>query len=111
MSVWPSVGMKCVCVNNRFPDSDFIAPPDRLLVRGAIFTISAVLVDGGETCIHLREITREISPKHGRRLPFYLSRFRPLITRTQDEDVAAFKSLLQDMPLTERLDRIGELLG
>jgi hypothetical protein len=41
---------------------------------------------------------------------FGLFRFRPLVTRTQEQDVTAIRKLVDEMPITERLDRIGELL-
>lgn len=120
MSVWPSVGMKCICVSNgagtaasvtgvRYPLSIWGIEN---AVKGAQYTVREVV----DTLYGIGLLIEEIDNRHvrtvtGDEVSFLLSRFRPLITRTKDEDVAAFKSLLQDMPLTKRLDRIGELLG
>lgn len=106
MSSWAKVGVRCICIRAETIGSwRGLAP-----VNGQTYVITKFSQSMFTDVPQAHFATLDGLPIH-ENCRVKLDRFRPLITRTQDEDVDAFKSLLQDMPLTERLDRIGELLG
>jgi len=78
----------------------------------AIYTIKDVHTDpSGDLAIRLEEIRHWATYwRGGPETGFNPSRFRPLVTKTQAEDVRAFKSMLRELPATSRLDRLAELL-
>jgi len=97
----------------------------------AVKGTKVVCINSVEWCVQTLVYTDETFPKHrevcqvseteiwrgrayikvdGRVNWYQASFFRPLVTRSQSEDVAAIKKLVEDMPITERLDRLAELL-
>jgi len=98
LSSWARVGAKCVCVDG----SARVGSRRNLPVEGKTYTVASVewcVWLGGHSGIgvHIAEIDR---PPHssGKVYPWGLDRFRPLVTKTQDQDVAMFKSLLTPAP-------------
>jgi len=81
MSAWAKPGVKCVCVNDRASRFGTCS-----LVKGNIYTITKVLSPDlhGSTGVIVAEAE---SKARG----FHLHRFRPLVTKTQDEDIALFR--------------------
>jgi len=105
MTSWVKPGAKCVCI-----DAVFVAPRAEvpLPIKNTIYTVARVdeRFPYG-LCVELSELP----PIPGGPLWWAIRRFRPLITRTQEQDVRAIKSLLRDLPDETRLDRIAELLN
>lgn len=103
---WVKVGAKCVFKgsDSLLPDWGDTPPPNRVSVPsdGDILTIN--YIDLGETDDDIYVGVREYSPS----LLIAIECLRPLITLRQD--IRRIKSALSDMPITERLDRIAELL-
>lgn len=86
MSSWAKPGVKCVCVE-----------PVEALVKGSVYTIERLLwADAwGEMGVVILGYRSPDNKQGGYRL----SRFRPLITRTQSQDVELFRSLLTALPV------------
>jgi len=91
MSSWAKPGVKCVCVDVR-------GEPGKHLAKGGIYTISAKMANRGNTGLFrnvlsfvLVEVRNPLSPNGG----FAAIRFRPLVTRTQSQDLALFTPLLE----------------
>jgi len=89
VSAWARPGVKCVCVKNSVRTvNDLGLPP---FVKGQVFTITKV----------------EESPIYGTLLYFverprqwgHINGFRPLVTRTEQQDVALFHHLLTGKPV------------
>lgn len=85
MSSWARVGVKCQCVDDR--PSQF---GECSLLKGKIYTITAVLSPDRTGRIGVL-VAEAVSKSRG----FHLYRFRPLITKTQEQDVSMFLSLLK----------------
>lgn len=96
MSSWARAGVKCVCVDATplYGDDKEIYP-----VEGQTYTVRSV-EGGGVTLQEVRNIPRLYSDGFGEVL-FRISRFRPLVTRTQQQDVAMFSHLLTGAPVME----------
>ena len=94
MSSWARVGAKCVCVDAEpMPGLVFMAPPP---VKGQVYTITATFMGiWGVPTATLAGLPNE---RNGHDLGWSLKRFRPLVTRSQEQDVAMFKSLLTPAP-------------
>ena len=97
MSAWAKPGVKVVCV-----------APIESLVRDEIYTIAEVLHrdDTGRLGVVLVECLASITWENtvgG----FRLSRFRPLVTKTQEQDVAKFRHLLTPSPVDAGLVPAG----
>lgn len=103
---WAKVGAKCVCV-----DDAIRPPPNRMvefiggldgLTEGRIYTIREIYIDpySDEVQVCLNEIWRPTHPDEnfGRESGYSIDRFRPLITRTQEQDVALFRHNLNSAP-------------
>ena len=96
MSSWARVGAKCVCIGrNPLWDGLPVATP----AVGEEYTIREVQGDAVLLVeIHNRPIWF-VPELGGPGEPnFGVWRFRPLVTKTQDQDVAMFKSLLTPAP-------------
>lgn len=83
---WAVPGAKVVCVDAS---------------KGEISNASRLVVDGVYTLTDVTDEFREPACRVRENPSFHwefirLSRFRPLVTRTQEEDVAAFRHLLHD---------------
>lgn len=89
---WAHVGVKVVCIH-----------PCNHLIKDATYTIVRFddLIDD-ELIV--------VEPYPNTMHAFVAERFRPLITRIQEQDVAAIKSMLRELPAETRLDRLLEAL-
>lgn len=88
MSTWAKPGVKCVCINDAGWYLD-AAPFDSDVAGNRVYTIVEVVTDSrGQVGISL----------WGQPLGEYynVDQFRPLTTRTQSEDVALFRKLLEN---------------
>lgn len=96
MSAWAKPGVKCVCVDA----SNWNATDDRNLswaelpVEGELYVIREVVNFGGLAGLRLVGINNPLIPCVYGEIAFNVSRFRPLITRSQEDDVALFRKLL-----------------
>lgn len=92
---WAVPGAKVVCVEPS-PAASFYGW-EKLPVVGEVYTIrDIVFPDGGTPCIRLDEISNAVSEYfYGpAECSFKIARFRPLISKTQEQDVALFEPLL-----------------
>ncbi len=100
MTSWAKPGVKCVCILNAIPGG---YGDEKLPVKGVTYTVRAVHVDGDASWLQeIRNPRRHYAD--GEEVCFLTEGFRPLITKSQDEDVALFRRLLADAPLSEELD-------
>jgi len=96
---WAKVGMKVVCVDadpRTFNHLPGIVVGDFALEDKAIYTIRWVGETLGLTTVRLVGLADR---PHER--GYSLSRFRPLVTKTQSEDVAMFKRIADQVPNME----------
>ena len=89
MSTWAKPGVKCVCVD---ASPDFYGEQSGL-AQGQVYTVKG---DGGRDAfgvfgIRLVEIATRFD-RYG--LGFNVNRFRPIVTRTQEQDLEHFLPLL-----------------
>ena len=105
MTSWARPGVKVVCVDGAFSKSSGDLP-----VVGRVYTIVWVghwdWFNTSGTAVHLAEVNRK-PDCDGVKNPFGLRRFKPLITRTQSDDVALIKSLLISNPVDAGLVPAG----
>jgi len=87
MSAWAKPGVKCVCVD----DSPSIYGACDLEV-GRIYVITARMETPFGVGIN-------VAGARSKALGFHLWRFRPLVTKTQEQDVAQFRHLLTPSPI------------
>lgn len=101
MSDWAKPGVKCQCINADWQNvsGTSVAPLAQL---GHIYTIRDTEMRLGRLCLCFMELP----PDHG----YQATSFRPLVTRTQEQDVRAIKSMLRELPAETRLDRLLEAL-
>lgn len=105
MSIWPewaNIGSKVVLIDGRGCLSS-----DKTHLEGEIFVIIERSDDFAEPAVRTRNlVTGAGNPpwEFGR-----LSRYRPL--HTLRSDIRRIKSALRDLPASERLDRLAELLN
>lgn len=99
MSSWAKPGVKCVCLDDRWEG----ASP---LKKGATYTIHAITL--GEGRHPGVKVTRgmglllvEAENPHQPSVGFSAARFRPLITRTQEQDLELFRHHLSGNSLSE----------
>lgn len=98
---WAKPGVKCVCVDADSPPRSGIWLGDRL-VAGATYTIVAVTSSPlGLVGVTLLEAD---TPNP---CGYWLARFRPLVTKTQEQDVAKFRHLLTPSPIDAGLVPAG----
>lgn len=96
MNAWAVPGTKVICV-----DASDLGADLGVIKKGATYTIRSVQVQTdftGKTdlAFRLQEVIRETCRVTGQQdLGFRANRFRPLTTRTQSEDVALFRKLLE----------------
>lgn len=100
---WAYVGAKIVCVNARGTHPS--------LKRGAVYTVDYIpdVIDfRREHGVGLVEVECLDKKSLG---CFRLLRFRPLATKKMDTKM--FRKLIEDIPssITERLDKIGEMMN
>lgn len=99
MTTWAKPGVKVVCVSG--PRGGFTMLPVSQPNIGETYTIRAVRNSPatGELGFCLEEIWNPISPQWGIEYAFVAVRFRPLVTETQEQDIALF---------THHLEGVGE---
>ena len=100
MSAWARPGVKVVCVDAR----QSLGP--NVLVEGAVYEIAAVFTSrinsvrrgyGDHLLVTLVGEANPYSSSGG----WMAERFRPIVTRTQEDDVALLLRLLTDLPVGE----------
>lgn len=94
MSSWAKVGAKCVCIDSA-PRNTSEGFPTWIPVEGEVYTILDIYhrADGKSGLILVEQTD------HRR---FYeVSRFRPIVTRTQEQDVEMFVRLVDRVPSLE----------
>lgn len=105
MGVWPSVGMKCVCIDLSPGEIE----PEHGCLPGDIYTVLEINnTDFREPAVRVRNERSGRSNdwnEYGR-----LSRYRPLITKSQEDDTGMFREIAHSMTPLERLDRLADLL-
>jgi hypothetical protein len=85
MSAWAKVGVKCVCID--FTPVFICARPHPAdPVAGGVYTVTGIWHDEDGTFLQLAECDGDSG--------YEVSDFRPLVTRTQEDDVALFRDLL-----------------
>jgi hypothetical protein len=96
MSSWAKPGVKCVCVDDTWPAGSWYGV-EALPTRRTEYTIRSLVDCAGVPCCRLEEIVNApLDYQEGVvEAAFALSRFRPLITRTQEQDVSIFTPLLE----------------
>lgn len=109
------VGQKVVCINaipkvgNRWGLDG--------LTRGVIYTLQSVFIDEltGDLNVHLAEIKRPVRSEIGDDYygvsGFDSARFRPLITKTLEEDVSIFREVANNIDTDLVLSYIEEALN
>ncbi len=105
MSVNLRVGMKVVCVNAT-PQPDNLLYGLDGLTKGKVYTVRAVGLDNGCSdgvlWVWLLEIQRPIIADLGDDLwgerGYLALRFRPIVSKTQEEDTAMFKDIASKAP-------------
>jgi len=97
MSSWARPGLKCVCIGDRW-DRLLLDAFDvhRVPMMNEVLTVVAVTSENGKVGLQFDEIP---TPPSNPRLAWLVSMFKPLITRTQEDDVALFRDLLTDAPV------------
>jgi len=100
MSTWAKPGVRVVYINDHYGPEAWYGS-ETLPVIGRQYTIREIILMGGEVpCCRLVEIENEVLDYTFGfyEAAFSLERFRPLITRTQDEDLEQFIPLLETKP-------------
>lgn len=96
MSAWAKPGVKCVCVD---AGAGRFEMDDSQLEAGRIYTILEITSEFSVPAVRLVELKAETEDEVGY---FHLRRFRPLITKTQEQDVALFTQLLTNIRESEK---------
>lgn len=94
---WARVGAKVVCIKHATNPITLAHPHP---IKDCIYTIRKVVTnDAGSFGLLLREIVLATWTIGSRFEPgFVIEGFRPLVTRSQDQDVAQFRKLLAHQP-------------
>lgn len=101
---WAKPGVKCVCINAHCYYGSWygVAP-----VEGGTYVFVAFGNPGSQPTGHFETV--DGTPVHNGGC-IWISRFRPLITKTQEQDVEMFLRLASPSPL-ERLDLLAERMN
>lgn len=110
---WARVGAKVVCVNAEGilgPDSAF--GDERAPLEGNIYTVRDIIYPDSETpCFLLEEIANKVREYHfgAYEFSFRASRFRPLVTDSDDNEIEAqfYRRTLQRK--TQRIPHLGDV--
>lgn len=102
MSAWAKPGVKCVCV-------DAVMQGPSPLERGAVYELASIIPAqpafiGRYRAPAANVRLKGVSNPYNSTGTFAVERFRPLITRTQEQDVAAFHHHLAGAPVLEPQD-------
>lgn len=113
---WAVPGQKVVCINDTF---DLLTVPLGLvpnynmhgLSNGVVYTIRDIVIDPYYIIptVRLVEIYRQPTRSGVNERGYLISRFRPLITKTQEQDVELFRKIADDVH--GRLDVLEEMLN
>lgn len=106
MSSWAAPGVKCVCIIDDWQDIPGMGSPSRLPMINEVLTIKEVMVAGDLNSLSSRfqfvgEAARTVIISFhelGHDWFFAVRNFRPLITKTQEQDLALFRHLLSPSP-------------
>jgi hypothetical protein len=91
---WAVPGAKVVCISAPLRSRKFSTPPE----VGAQYTIRETFISShGTSAARLVEIKGTYSRKSKMERGWKLFRFRPLITRSQDDDMAIFRPILDQL--------------
>jgi hypothetical protein len=99
---WAVRGAKVVCIDADSPASNGYSAPWRAgerIENGHTYTLVHCWVsDWGVPVCDLAEVKRstEAQRENGGKAAYRLYRFRPLVTKTQEQDVGLFRHLLDD---------------
>lgn len=101
MSAWAKPGVKCVCLvgGSLIPGHP---PKHGYPDAGAVYTVSSFVHEdrwGRGKFIRIAELPNPWKLDQTYDAGWSVSRFRPLVTRTQEQDVELFRSLLTDLPV------------
>jgi hypothetical protein len=108
MSSWARVGVKCVCVDDARRDGySHDNPCPR---RSSVVEIIGVWMHPKQGQTLIIKGWPNFCVNHGRDVGWKISRFRPLQTISQADDIAMFRKLIETMKPTERLDALREML-
>lgn len=101
MSGWAKPGVKCVVVDNAPIPNTRVA--GSLPGKGCIVEIKAVIPSRTRRALFNVVINGHpnIQPTLGGEIGWRVDRFRPLITKTQKQDVALFRHILDGLPVGE----------
>lgn len=106
---WAVRGAMCVCILDdwdcRYIEAIGLKAPTRLPMLNEVLTIYMV-TPPNNIVVSWPVLYFEETGPYG----YAIKNFRPLVTRTQEQDVRALKSMLRDMPAESRLDRLLEAL-
>lgn len=110
MSAWAKPGVKCVFLG--IPPGKYVAQPESIHIpeAGAVLTVRDVRQNAqGETCLRFVEIINPtVATQCGTAERGYEAFcFRPLITRTQEQDLELFRPLLVPNPVDAGLVPAG----
>ena len=96
MAHWAKPGVKCVCVfDGALPESMPLKSWHWTPTKGHIYTIVSVEQHAHGVGLTLKECAT------GNHQIFSVRRFRPLVTKTQEQDVALFQHMLDGQPIGE----------
>lgn len=97
MSAWAKPGVKCVCIKV----GDWKAPNwhSRLPAYREVLEIRSVYIDDGIVGLCFEGISGRFNARVLHEQGFDAVRFRPLTTRTQEQDLEHFLPLLKTMEL------------
>ena len=114
VNTWPSVGMKCVCIKRGpWTVAYGCLPGGEVFPEyGDVLTIRDV--EDGD--LRFVEIVNPRVRVGNTETTFSVTRFRPLVTKTQAEDIALFLSIANEVEkplvnLTDALNLAWELYG
>ncbi|MHA6731773.1 hypothetical protein [Devosia sp. A369] len=92
MSAWAKPGVKCVCIESNDPNT--IVPKHMWPMVNEVYTVHELWIDEAGDPFPVLE---ELDPN----LVCTPDFFRPLITKTQEQDVALFRHILDGIPVEE----------
>jgi hypothetical protein len=92
---WARVGVKCVCITDKWCIPDW-ASVDRVPMLNEVLTISNVASAHGSFSLQFEEIPETAEDHEGVFFCHWMVEcFRPLTTRTQEQDLEHFLPLLR----------------
>lgn len=106
MSNWAVRGAKVVCVDDVICVAWHLRPIGKLIKHG-VYTIRDVglsRANPGMIILRLVEISNPESPRWKHEYGYRLHRFRPLITRSHEEDMTVFRKIASNLPTAKELE-------